>query len=166
MTSPDPDALFARFEDYALVDARLAMTSEQKQFVAKHKLKKTLADEDFPDIKTAFFVFAELEDEHVDALDEYVFLGDEDLGERLDEGTLVPFAALNQSGSSLAYGQNIFAETNNWGVLCFDLASGTGSDCPVVWALAGKLYAWAPKASSLTVEKLEKDDDAEGEGDD
>lgn len=165
---PDPDAVFARFEPFALTDARLVMTSEQKQLIAKHKLRKTLADEDFPDIKTAFFSFGDLEDEHVDALDEYVFLGKEEIGERLEEGTLVPFAALNQSGSSLDYGQNIFAETNNWGVLCFDLASAKGTDCPVVWVLAGKLHAWAPKASTLVIESLEEDEDAEegGEGGD
>lgn len=155
---PDPDAILARFEPYALVDARLEMNREQKELVAKHKLKKKLSEEDFPNVKTAFFSFGDLEDDHVDALDEYVFLGDEGLGKRRDEGTLVPFAALNQSGSSLDYGQNIFAETNTWGVLCFDLAEAKGDDCPVVWVLAGKLHAWAPKASELVAEALEEGD--------
>jgi hypothetical protein len=160
MTMPDPAAFFSRFEDYALLDARLTITQEHKKLIAKHKYKykTSLSDEDFPDIKTAFFSFAELEDAHIDSLDQYVFLGKEDLGERLDDGTLVPFAALNQSGSNLGYGLDIFAETNSWGVLCFDLASAEGDDCPVVWALHGKLYPWVTRASSLEVESLEPEE--------
>ena len=66
---PDPAAFFSRFENYALLDARLTITQEHKKLVAKHKYKTSLSDEVVPNIKTAFFSFAKLEDAHIDSLE-------------------------------------------------------------------------------------------------
>lgn len=142
---------FSRFQDVALSDVKLRMTPEQKALIATHHLGTELAEQDFPDVKTAFFMYSELEDELLDAIDEYALNGDEELAERILEGRLVPFAALNQSGDSLAYGQNIFAENNAWGLLCFDLERAEGASCPVLWLRRGKLRPWADRAGDLEV---------------
>jgi hypothetical protein len=60
-------------------------------------------------------------------------------------GTLQP--------GSLAYGQNIFAENNTWGLLCFDLEGAEGDVCPVLWLHRGKLHPWAGDSGDLLVDE-------------
>lgn len=139
-----------KIEPYFLKNTILKFTDTQKEMLGDI-LGMEMDEEELGQIKTAFFNFEQLNSEYVTSLWAYGLMNC-DIESDIESKKVIPFAALNADGKRLDYGSDEFANTNNWGVLCFNLNKGSADDCPVVWVYEGDTYKWADKSSSLQIE--------------
>lgn len=140
--------VFKKFEKFIHHDAVLHFSDSQKEMMGDIL---GIEGDEFENLKTCFFKYEDLEDVNQQSLWAYGLMNC-NLENECDEKKVIPFAALNASGKTLSAGHDIFAETNNWGVLCLLLHKGEAEDCPVVWIYEGDVYQWSSNTESLKAE--------------